>query len=143
MRDDEGWYDVVVILVSVARSEKFGFEEFRDILFCFSSRRRHTTYIGDWSSDVCSSDLRDSAQNQTVLLALATTEVPIAPPSLRMRKVEREIGRASCRERVYISGVHSTVKKNSTKMTCYITMSNHLSAMMLTNITIRTNKTSN
>src|SRR5437764_12169052 len=33
----------------------------------FSSRRRHTRYIGDWSSDVCSSDLlyaemRDKAQ---------------------------------------------------------------------------------
>src|ERR1017187_10632485 len=28
--------------------------------FFFSSRRRHTRYIGDWSSDVCSSDLVDS-----------------------------------------------------------------------------------
>src|SRR5437762_8907187 len=28
-----------------------------EILFFFSSRRRHTRYIGDWSSDVCSSDL--------------------------------------------------------------------------------------
>src|SRR5437879_13536728 len=31
------------------------------LLFCisffFSSRRRHTRYIGDWSSNVCSSDL--------------------------------------------------------------------------------------
>src|ERR1017187_2380828 len=27
-------------------------------LFFFSSRRRHTRYIGDWSSDVCSSDLK-------------------------------------------------------------------------------------
>src|SRR5437762_10448321 len=27
------------------------------MLFFFSSRRRHTSYIGDWSSDVCSSDL--------------------------------------------------------------------------------------
>src|SRR5437763_3628199 len=27
--------------------------------FFFSSRRRHTRYIGDWSSDVCSSDLYD------------------------------------------------------------------------------------
>src|SRR5437764_11744979 len=27
------------------------------MLFCFSSRSRHTRYIGDWSSDVCSSDL--------------------------------------------------------------------------------------
>src|SRR5437763_12389239 len=31
---------------------------FRSIpLFFFSSRRPHTRYIGDWSSDVCSSDL--------------------------------------------------------------------------------------
>src|SRR5437879_13609108 len=31
----------------------------RDYLggFVFASRRRHTKYIGDWSSDVCSSDL--------------------------------------------------------------------------------------
>src|SRR5437764_10417313 len=28
-------------------------------VFFFSSRRRHTRYIGDWSSDVCSSDLSD------------------------------------------------------------------------------------
>src|SRR5436189_2204235 len=27
--------------------------------FFFSSRRRHTRYIGDWSSDVCSSDLAE------------------------------------------------------------------------------------
>src|SRR5437764_8599030 len=27
------------------------------LLFFFSRRRRHTRYIGDWSSDVCSSDL--------------------------------------------------------------------------------------
>src|SRR5215210_8341030 len=30
---------------------------FKFIFFFFSSRRRHTRYIGDWSSDVCSSDL--------------------------------------------------------------------------------------
>src|SRR5437762_6993297 len=29
------------------------------MFFFFSSRRRHTRYIGDWSSDVCSSDLVD------------------------------------------------------------------------------------
>src|SRR5882757_2605570 len=28
--------------------------------FFFSSRRRHTRYWRDWSSDVCSSDLRSS-----------------------------------------------------------------------------------
>src|SRR5437762_2129598 len=40
--------------------------------FFFSSRRRHTRYIGDWSSDVCSSDLpsrimaNSLARNSTV-----------------------------------------------------------------------------
>src|SRR5437879_1079944 len=34
--------------------------------FFFSSRRRHTRYIGDWSSDVCSSDLRGVGQPPTV-----------------------------------------------------------------------------
>src|SRR5437762_6922373 len=32
----------------------------RLVRFFFSSRRRHTRYIGDWSSDVCSSDLVDA-----------------------------------------------------------------------------------
>src|ERR1039458_7051791 len=27
------------------------------VVFCFSSRRRHTRCLSDWSSDVCSSDL--------------------------------------------------------------------------------------
>src|SRR5438876_9268219 len=30
------------------------------IQFFFSSRRRHTRWTGDWSSDVCSSDLNES-----------------------------------------------------------------------------------
>src|SRR3712207_7231176 len=30
--------------------------------FFFSSRRRHTRYWRDWSSDVCSSDLADSGK---------------------------------------------------------------------------------
>src|SRR3712207_2982449 len=30
-----------------------------ELLFFFSSRRRHTRYWRDWSSDVCSSDLSD------------------------------------------------------------------------------------
>src|SRR5690606_41134396 len=31
------------------------------LLFFFSSRRRHTRFSRDWSSDVCSSDLKVSA----------------------------------------------------------------------------------
>src|SRR6516162_484628 len=30
---------------------------YHDLIFFFSSRRRHTRLQGDWSSDVCSSDL--------------------------------------------------------------------------------------
>src|SRR5437762_5863476 len=37
------------------------------LFFFFSSRRRHTRYIGDWSSDVCSSDLKNVAFEYTGL----------------------------------------------------------------------------
>src|SRR6266487_4041306 len=36
-------------------------------LFFFSSRRRHTRWTGDWSSDVCSSDLSGPAFDGYVL----------------------------------------------------------------------------
>src|SRR6266487_5987451 len=39
--------------------------------FFFSSRRRHTRWTGDWSSDVCSSDLR--------LVETCAQEAGIAP----------------------------------------------------------------
>src|SRR3712207_9306702 len=34
------------------------------VVFFFSSRRRHTRYWRDWSSDVCSSDLYDPIYNK-------------------------------------------------------------------------------
>src|SRR3989454_3426476 len=39
--------------------------------FFFSSRRRHTRLQGDWSSDVCSSDLDNLEYRQVVSLAQA------------------------------------------------------------------------
>src|SRR5438876_1405647 len=36
------------------------------LLFFFSSRRRHTRWTGDWSSDVCSSDLGRPAASPRV-----------------------------------------------------------------------------
>src|SRR5438876_4801786 len=47
-------------------------------MFCFffSSRRRHTRWTGDWSSDVCSSDL-------------ARNPVPSARPARRYRRQAR------------------------------------------------------
>src|SRR5262249_59846510 len=37
------------------------FIQFVPLFFFFSSRRRHTRLVSDWSSDVCSSDLGPSA----------------------------------------------------------------------------------
>src|ERR1017187_8892171 len=45
--------------------------------FFFSSRRRHTRYIGDWSSDVCSSDLEISHRSKTFEAILAAAEADI------------------------------------------------------------------
>src|SRR5699024_12113478 len=39
------------------------------LIFLFSSRRRHTRSIRDWSSDVCSSDLKKRASIAVELLA--------------------------------------------------------------------------
>src|SRR2546426_4109008 len=39
------------------------------VCFFFSSRRRHTRLQGDWSSDVCSSDLTLTVNPQPVLLS--------------------------------------------------------------------------
>src|SRR5256885_8067050 len=39
--------------------------------FFFSSRRRHTRLQGDWSSDVCSSDLNCAEENEAVAAWLA------------------------------------------------------------------------
>src|SRR5690606_40113104 len=36
------------------------------VLFFFSSRRRHTRFSRDWSSDVCSSDLNKSARHPMI-----------------------------------------------------------------------------
>ena len=38
--------------------------DFFDLFFFFSSRRRHTRCSRDWSSDVCSSDLKNSVDSE-------------------------------------------------------------------------------
>src|SRR5688572_33212016 len=43
------------------------------MLFFFSSRRRHTRFDCDWSSDVCSSDLA----------FMATSKMPVTAPIIR------------------------------------------------------------
>src|SRR5256885_16364218 len=49
--------------------------------FFFSSRRRHTRLQGDWSSDVCSSDLLSYGEldRMAATLAASLTELGLAP----------------------------------------------------------------
>src|SRR5437762_5603146 len=46
------------------------------LFFFFSSRRRHTRYIGDWSSDVCSSDLAVEGEGALHLVSEVDAGVP-------------------------------------------------------------------
>src|SRR5262245_63533472 len=87
--------------------------------FFFSSRRRHTRCLSDWSSDVCSSDLRLEQQvavDRVLDGVLQPADVHLAGVNLlfqggnigrTLRRLGRrrllqllKIGRASCRERV-------------------------------------------
>src|SRR3989475_7344098 len=50
----------------------------RFFFFFFSSRRRHTRFDCDWSSDVCSSDLKDTGGfTEFVPLSLIHSEAPM------------------------------------------------------------------
>src|SRR2546430_15324922 len=83
--------------------------------FFFSSRRRHTRFDCDWSSDVCSSDLEGQREER------ATDHVSIPPGGItratlarftgETRDVTAEIGRASCRERSVDLGGRRIIKK--------------------------------
>src|SRR5207249_9248792 len=89
--------------------------------FFFSSRRRHTRSKRDWSSDVCSSDLstsRTSMPDQRVPHRLPpgvaghrrTAGRGRRRAAARARRA-RQIGRASCRERVEVWGGGGAFKK--------------------------------
>src|SRR5204862_3545054 len=87
----------------------------RDVFFTvffFSSRRRHTSSLRDWSSDVCSSDLPyfrrfgfacgNKAAAQSCFTGLEEAVERAAAPTLgrfALLAGARKIGRASCRER--------------------------------------------
>src|SRR5690348_18503941 len=98
------------------------------MFFFFSSRRRHTRWTGDWSSDVCSSDLQgravpgqQPAADQQRAGALEGLRPVVGAEDVRLvgeqHQVDlvpvdvRQIGRASCRERGEISVVAGALKK--------------------------------
>src|SRR5438094_9773141 len=106
------------------------------MFFFFSSRRRHTRSYGDWSSDVCSSDLRSSVRRTTWGVSTgspATAAAPTSdsPPSVAgytsrpprtnvPSAATAKIGRASCRERVEQSGDEKERKKNTLVRDVYV-----------------------
>src|SRR5688500_19759482 len=79
------------------------------LVFVFSSRRRHTRLQGDWSSDVCSSDL--SRHASTIPCGAVSFHRPrvksgaligLLPLATDHSLSGPKIGRASCREGVEI-----------------------------------------
>src|SRR3712207_8770194 len=94
-------------------------------IFFFSSRRRHTRYWRDWSSDVCSSDLiltavQAEAAGRPVLVKIApdlsdenVDAVADLALDLGLAGIIAKIGRASCRERVEISVGAVSLKKKA------------------------------
>src|SRR5437870_13580838 len=85
----------------------------------FSSRRRHTRWPRDWSSDVCSSDLFVDVTQSSGLAgrqALSTSALWFdfdrdgLLDLFVCNYVKWRSERASCRERVYISVVAVSVK---------------------------------
>src|SRR5256885_12731333 len=77
-------YDTVTSRHAIAVSDSM-------LLFFFSSRRRHTRLQGDWSSDVCSSDLADFSRQARERAASNVVALSAKPtrPSSRTKKPEK------------------------------------------------------
>src|SRR5262245_64456353 len=73
--------------VNESRFNHYSLAQLYSLLFFFSSRRRHTRCLSDWSSDVCSSDLEMSLTNLKVLclcvllLTCCGQSLPAADPA--------------------------------------------------------------
>ena len=73
----------------------------RSVLVFFSSRRRHTRLVSDWSSDVCSSDLGGTLSLDKVDgVVVPARVISKERKAIVFHESRHEIGRASCRERV-------------------------------------------
>src|SRR5215213_10764459 len=68
------------------------------VFFFFSSRRRHTRLVSDWSSDVCSSGLTLSVMVSFVWRASSAISGRATCRMLNVRSEERRVGK-ECRSR--------------------------------------------
>src|SRR2546430_15100389 len=89
-------------------------------VFFFSSRRRHTRFDCDWSSDVCSSDLEKLSRNRVrESWAVAVVSVRRAVVSAGAAGRGRfGIGRGAGRGKGEISGGGGSFKKKKKKKNC-------------------------
>src|SRR5260370_4956249 len=78
------------------------FTFFHSLFFFFSSRRRHTRFKCDWSSDVCSSDLAiqifSIGTSRFIVHPMKTLTYFFVSSVLQVRSEERRVGK-ECRSR--------------------------------------------
>src|SRR5437588_11911774 len=103
------------------------------VVFFFSSRRRHTRSLCDWSSDVCSSDLAgiacefrfleealyDLVKSSLTSVDAVTTlvaDLKRLNRGLGLRSEERRVGK-ECRSRW--ARCHEKKKRDGRRMTCW------------------------
>src|SRR5688500_19218549 len=85
---------------------------FSRLLFFFSSRRRHTRLQGDWSSDVCSSDL--SLPARLVGIEEARRDRRSRRETRGSRSEERRVGKQH-REQLVETNIEKDEKKRTWK----------------------------
>src|SRR5437899_10520830 len=83
------------------------------VFFFFSSRRRHTRCLSDWSSDVCSSDLR-CCEPCPIHAESFCDQMDVFVRPVKRRSEERRVGK-ECRSRW--SRDHEKNKKAKNKIT--------------------------
>src|SRR6266487_4072187 len=85
------------------------------IFFFFSSRRRHTRWTGDWSSDVCSSDL---AETFAKLPAVRQEEL-IAAYYGRDRGIGYSLGRTNINSCDFSSDMYTYVTEGDSALSSF------------------------